>query len=777
MARRDHLGLIAVRTEGAILPPSILQRIHREDTNLGGLKAEDYCLAGDRIREAASRAWTALQGPWAAFQGEREKLTPTDVGTGMTRTRWLSAVLRELHYGPVDPLRESLKVGEREFPVSHLYGHAPLHLVGCHLDLDRKTPGAIGAARMSPHGMVQLLLNASEGNLWGVVSNGLRWRLLRDDNSLSRQSMVEFDLEAIMEGQLYDEFLLFFLVNHQSRLRSERPEECWLEKWSQAAGEEGKRALNTLRDGVQKAIEALGQGFLQHPANQELRRRIREGELGKQDYYRQILRMVYRFLFLFVSEDRGLLLDPKAAESAKELYFEFFSTRRVRLMAERMHGSARHHDLFASLKIVLGKLGEPEGCPELALPALGGFIFSEVTAPDLDPAELSNADLLESVRCLAVTREGGRLARVAYKNMGTEELGSVYESLLELHPDLATDGTWFKLQSVSGNERKTTGSYYTPDSLIQCLLDTALDPVVDDALKKAGTDPGAREKALLDLRIVDPAVGSGHFLIAAAHRLAKRLAQIRAGEDEPTPDVTRHAIRDVIGRCLHGVDRNPMAAELCKVSLWIEALEPGRPLSFLDHHIQVGDSLVGATAELVSDGIPDGAFEPLEGDDRPYCTALKRRNRAEREGLGGLFSDQDEEDSRKLAESMALVEDTDDSAFEGIEEKKRRYELAIGGTTYWRQRLVLDSWCAAFVLPKGPGRPDPPTTGLLRELASANDELALQYASLVRKGDSADVTGTIEATLAAVAQAANDFRFFHWHLQFPDVWREGAVSK
>jgi hypothetical protein len=258
MPRTASLAYSAIRSEGALLPGSILGRIHAEDPRLPGMKPADFGLSGMRVREAASRAWNALQGPWHALRAERERLEANDPGTGMTRARWLTHVLRALDYGLVDALRSSLRVGDQEFPVSHLYGHAPLHLVGCGLDLDRRTAGAVGAARMSPHGMVQLLLNASESHLWGVVSNGLRWRLLRDSQSLSRQAMVEFDLEAIFERQLYNEFLLFFLVCHASRLKAERSEECLLEQWFALAGEEGKRALDTLRDGVQAAIEVLG---------------------------------------------------------------------------------------------------------------------------------------------------------------------------------------------------------------------------------------------------------------------------------------------------------------------------------------------------------------------------------------------------------------------------------------------------------------------------------------------------------------------------------------
>src|SRR5690606_35850193 len=136
------------------------------------------------------------------------------------------------------------------------------------------------------------------------------------------------------------------------------------------------------------------------------------------------------------------------------------------------------------------------------------------------------------------------------------------ESLLELQPRLDPDTSTFTLETLSGNERKTTGSYYTPTSLITLLLDSALDPVLDEATRK--DDP---EKAILELNVVDPASGSGHFLIAAAHRIARRLAQVRTGDDEPTPQATRAALRDTITHCIYGVDLNDMAAELCKVAL------------------------------------------------------------------------------------------------------------------------------------------------------------------------------------------------------------------
>ena len=138
--------------------------------------------------------------------------------------------------------------------------------------------------------------------------------------------------------------------------------------------------------------------------------------------------------------------------------------------------------------------------------------------------------------------------------------------------------------------------------------------------------------ALLDITVCDPACGSGHFLVAAARRIAKRVAAEETGESEPPDAVVRAALRRVVGRCIYGVDINPMAAELAKVSLWLEALEPGKPLSFLDQNIRVGNSLLGVTPALLADGLPDAAFTPIEGDDRKVASALQEAERGERDG-------------------------------------------------------------------------------------------------------------------------------------------------
>ena len=750
MRTRSRESFTTITTEGSILPPDLLARVVERDKDLDGLDPSSYHLAGETLNEAISRSWNVLQGVWAAFGDRRGALPEGQPETGMTRERWLLPLFRELGYGQLLSARAA-EIEGKSYPISHAWHHAPIHLVGFRTGLDKRTPGVAGAARISPHGLVQEFLNRSDDRLWGFLSDGLRLRILRDNASLTRQAYVEFDLEAMMDGEVYPDFVLLWLLCHQSRVQAERPEECYLEKWSHAASEQGTRALEGLRNGVEQAIAALGSGFLSHRVNDGLRGRLRSGKLDAQDYYRQLLRLVYRLLFFFVAEDRGLLLVPEADDAAKDRYTRFYSTRKLRDVAEKRVG-ARHSDLYRALSLVMQKLGDEDGYPELGLPALGGFLFSQEAMPDLAGAEISNRDLLDAVRALSLVDYDSSRRPVDYKNLGAEELGSVYESLLELQPELDSSSGTFTLRAVTGNERKTTGSYYTPHSLVTSLLDTALDPVLDEAARKPNP-----EKAILDIKVCDPAVGSGHFLIAAAHRMAKRLASVRTGDDEPSPEATREALRDVIGSCLYGVDVNPMAAELCKVNLWMEALVPGRPLSFLDHHVQVGNSLLGATPELIADGIPNEAFKFIEGDDKRLSSAYKKRNLNERAAWKSgqfAFSLRTLDKNWKAIERRyEEVEEVEESSVAAVREKATRYAALQDSEEMSHARHLADAWCAVFVWPKREEATEPITQELFADLT--RDAYAL----------SSEKEKEIE-------QIAEHAKFFHWHLAFPKVFNE-----
>ena len=755
MSKRSA-AFMTVRTEGGLLPADLLGRISALG-KLDGLSGEAYhLLPHEKLNEAINRSWTRLQGAWEAFEKATVILHPGDPGTTPTRERWLLVLFSELGFGRLQTTKVFEMEG-RSYPISHLHGHVPIHLVGCGVSVDRRAKGVAGAAGASPYSLLQEFLNRSDAHLWGFVSNGLVLRILRDNKSLTRQAFVEFDVAAMMKGEEYADFALLWLLCHQSRLEGDRPELFWLEKWSKLAQDQGIRLLDRLRDGVERAITSLGRGFLAHPANTALRERLRSGALDRQDYYRQVLRLIYRLIFLLVAEERDLLLHPGAPEAARTCYERFYSVARLRRLAERRGGTA-HGDLFTGLRLVMGKLAET-GCQDLALPSLGSFLWADAALPDLVGAELSNRDLLGAIRALSYTEEGKVRRAVDYRNLDSDELGSVYEALLELHPDIDADAGKFELVSSSGSERKQTGSYYTPSSLVNCLLDSALDPVLDEACKKP--EP---EKAILALKVCDPACGSGHFLIAAAHRMAKRLAAARTGNEEPDPASVRRAIRDVVSHCIYGVDVNPMAVELCKVALWMEAVEPGLPLAFLDAHVRSGNALLGAMPELVARGIPDEAWESLEGDDRKVAGTLKKRNRQEAAGqttMVSLWSAPDRGEAEQVAHAVAELDEAPDTDAAALAAKELRWVEILASGTYTHQKFVADSWCAAFVWPK-PSKEDP--------VIAAAPTMALW--SEIRDGNRPPPVLTVKTVEALSAQ----FKFFHWHLAFPTVFATGGFD-
>ena len=332
--------------------------------------------------------------------------------------------------------------------------------------------------------------------------------------------------------------------------------------------------------------------------------------------------------------------------------------------------------------------------------------------------------------------------------MGAEELGSVYESLLELTPVLSPELTSFYLQGgcedpnkARGNARKSTGSYYTPACLVEQVLNTALDPL----LEQCGT-----EGELLRLRVIDPACGSGHFLLGAARRMAETLAAIRAGGPYTQEDFLK-AMHDVVSRCIYGVDINAMAIELVRMNLWLEGYQPGKPLSFLDHHLQVGNSLLGIIdTKCLSCGISSDAYKPLAGDDKEICKELKKSNTASVKLLRGgnrslaLASPKRPADLEQMPEDSPSEVRAKERAWSNIRKEQER-DI---------QTIAADVWVGAFLLPKTSGA-DIPTTSLLEGLANG-------------------LASIDEPAVAAARAACRAAGVFHWPLRFPEAMAEGG---
>ncbi|OBB87562.1 restriction endonuclease [Mycobacterium colombiense] len=781
----------AVRTVGTALPAEAIPRAN--ELRMPGQTAEAYQLPpGMAVNGAIARAWEAMLAAHRTWRTALERLPRGGTATKLTRDKWLLPLLYELGWGRPDVVGGGLEVppglGETEaphFPISHRVAWpdaanatawVPLHLVSAGIHLDSKTPGV--AAR-APQAMVQDYLNREDHALWAILSNGHQLRLLRDASSLTRQSFVEFDLDAIFTDQLYADFRILFFTVHASRfaprlddkaakavadsddsgedaeaeLAEPKLGNCWLERWRTTAIDDGARALLNLQHGVAAALQELGTGFVAHPANVALRDTLAAAADADRDLQRALLRIAYRLIVLFVVEDRDLLHRSDVTGAARTLYADYFSTARLRRLAAEPIGGW-HTDLWEAHQIVTDALAG-DGLPALGLSGLGASLFSRDALSILDGAKLPNRALLAAVRALAQIDDPvtGLPRPVDYRNLDSEELGGMYEGLLAYTPRYHADERAFTLDVSTGNERKKSGSYYTPSDLIALVLDEALNPLIDEAIRQSNP-----EQALLDLTVVDPACGSGHFVVAAGRRIAAALAAVRTGDTEPTPAAVRAATADVVDHCVYGVDLNDLAIEITKVALWLEAFDPDRPFPFLDAHFRVGNALLGTTPELLRHNIPDTAFVPLGDDDKTWTSKLKARNKFERQ------ADQDqltlsfgpETLNVETAQFTKAAREADTSTVASVAALRARADA-------WRQlesdpglvgrKLVADAWCAAFVQPK---------TG------ATTSGQGITHATVRALSDSPEsVPDTIITQINALAR---QYRFFHWHLEFPGIF-------
>ncbi|MBI4701256.1 MAG: N-6 DNA methylase [Deltaproteobacteria bacterium] len=762
MAPRRHrrrseaqLAFEALAIEGGLLSPEWLARVAQLQADAQA-EADYRVPRGLGLRDEIGRYWRIAQALWADLAtGRAAGADPTKLGE-----RFALGLLREAFgFGTLVPC-EGVEIAGRSYPVRlrALGGRVPVVVAPSGLGLDTAAPAfGDGGRRRSAFGLCQELLNADDGVLWGIATDAVHLRILRDNGSLTRPAWVQADLGRIFAEQRYADFAALWLLAHESRFGSpDKPvTECALETWRSQGREQGTRAREHLRRGVEDALVDLGQGFLAHPDNARLRAALQDGSLATTGYFQQLLRLVYRLIFLLAAEEREVLHAPAASKRARDLYAEGYAVRRLRDRAVRRSAHDRFGDLWQGLQIVLRGLARGE--PRLGLPALGG-LFAPEQCPALDAARLENRHLLYAIFRLSWLRDEAGLSRVNWRDMGPEELGSVYESLLELVPQVGEGGRTFAFATggeARGHARKTTGSYYTPDSLVQVLLDSALEPVIAETIAKTPDSPA---DALLGLCIVDPACGSGHFLLAAARRLAAHVARLHAS-GTPSAEDYRRALRQVVGRSVFGVDLNPMAVELCKVSLWMEAVEPGRPLTFLDAHVQCGNALLGTTPDLLAKGIPDEAWAPIEGDDRKIASALKKQNKRERSELTLDFGAPPASTYARLGDGARAVDDAADETLDAVTAKGHRWQELLSSGRYEHARFVADLWCSAFVWRKQPGplREAAPTYAVLR---------AIQQ----------DAGRAPQTLRDEVGRLREQCRFFHWHLAFPQVFAKGGFD-
>lgn len=768
----------SIDIQGSIISSDLLGKIRSEQTNFQQGKDFNKDLSNAKLKDEISSVWQDAKGQWTIFQNKLSRINEDEPGTTETRNFWILPLLTNLGYN-LNFNRQAEEFNGKTFNIhyrdSQIVGF-PVFIAGFNESLDRRPENK--QIRVSPHAMVQEYLNYSE-HLYGLVTNGKQLRLLRDASRITRLSYVEFNLQKMMEEDLYSDFVLFYRLLHSSRMpdKVDGGAESIIEKYHQEGLSAGSTIRSKLGAAVKDTIRTLANGFINHPDNAILREALKEGKLNAEDYYHHQLRIIYRLLFLFVIEERNLVYSESRTPETKrfsQIYFRSYSLMRLRKLAHKLPPPDANHnwDLWQGLLSTFAIFEKKEVGERLGIMSLQGDLFSESafrnSVYDLHDCKLSNSILLRVLKALGFfENENGVLSSVNYGGLDVEEFGSVYEGLLELK---------LKFNQVPGSEdwicdfapsegRRDSGSHYTPEELVQPLIKHSLEYLIEDRIKPYKEKKSTKDatiESLLSLKICDVACGSGHILLSAARKLALEIAKLQTDEDQPNPMAIRKAIKQVVRRCIYGVDKNPLAVELCKVALWLETHNPGEPLNFLDHHIKCGDAIVGlAHRDELEKGIPDEAFKTLPGDNKDVAKTFRDQNIKDRKARLVKEEQRKTEFNKSTENSVneAMIEYNSfnlmpESTPDEISKKELAYKKFLNGQGRNFLKAMADLQLAQFFIPKTiENREKLLTDSFYRQMLGG--WLSWKDKTFYK----ADVISL-------------ENRFFHWFIEFPEVFNE-----
>ena len=525
--------------------------------------------------------------------------------------------------------------------------------------------------RLDPHWRVAVTQAMRRTASWTLIFNGTHLRLV-DAGRLYARRFLEFDVDLAIDDERT--CAAFWSLLHASAFAAAAgSDRTPLHAIVEASDLEASAVSRSLREGV-LAASADVLGALLRPA----RRRRRDGQ-PLDNTFEQALTIVYRILFLLFAEARGLvpLWHP--------VYRESYSVESLRAAAERPQTAA---GLWDALRAI-ARLAH-SGCRagDLRVTPFNGRLFAPARTPLAERRDLDDEAARRAVLALSTRPAPDRAGRerIAYRDLDVEQLGAVYETLLDYEPRCASGRAagarrqtgvrsgW----SAAPGIRKATGSFYTPQPIADYLVRRTLGPLVRDA----------SPERILQLRIVDPAMGSGAFLVSACRYLAAayEAALVRTGAYHGSDFGARERVatrRTIAERCLYGVDLNPMAVQLARLSLWLATLAADRPLTFLDHHLQTGDSLLGAW---------------LSSLRRPPIPSRGRRARQDAGAALPLFADADVAEALRAALPIRFsLEETPGDTIDQVRAKESAL-AALGrrDAVLARWKRVADLWCAVW---------------------------------------------------------------------------------
>ncbi|MCM1140960.1 MAG: restriction endonuclease, partial [Muribaculum sp.] len=651
----------------------------------------------------------------------------------------------------------------------------------------------------SAHATMLEYLNSTE-NIYGIVANGPTLRLIRNSGQLVKQTYIEFDLRRMFEEDKYAEFCLMFRTLHASRFTSEGDNQSIIEKYFNLSIESGNRIRAGLSQAAQRAMEIIGNAAIKGngEGNEILRSKIESGAVNGEDLNKQLIHLIYRLLFLFIIEDRGLVYDgdTPGIRRCKEIYKKYYAVSRYRDLSELAHvRSTRYSDLWRGLMDSFRLFEDGDFGSQLGIKPLGGVLFSPDTLSLLKDCEISNTDVFDAFNALNRFRdESGQMVKINYSSLDVEEFGSVYEGILEKRPELTVGGdiSGWEFGYVGGLDRQSTSSYYTRPDLVQSLIRTTLEPVIKERIARYST-PEEKVASLLSMKVCDAASGSGHIVLAMARTIAWYVSSIRSGEDNPASMEYRRALHEVIQKCVYAVDYNPDAVELCKVVLWIEGYCAGMPLSFLDHHIHCGNSVVGVTdLDTLLQGVPDKAFSATDKETLKKIKGLNKKAVTDAQKLrektsenwvakslfGGEFNiTRIDEEQISLAESVREINALpENSLLEQLTKKSRWEELMESPRVECLRRacdIFVDAFYYVFKEEDVTATAESCGTVLPGVPYTATVYQALEEIKQLDSPDTNYVPLTQKFKEQVAKEAANQ-RFFHWCVEFPEVFADGG---
>lgn len=773
------MALSFIKSSGNIITEDFCLTLAAE-TKADYVKDKSFGTDMKKVDEVIASTFDKLRERW---EDNRTDILDNKLDTTELRNKWIIPLLKLLGYQPVFSASNTKSESGTDYHISYRgweSEYAPLiHMVHSSQDFDNKDKHSRTHSGKSPHDALQQFLNTSH-HQWAILINGKKVRLLRDFYHSISKGFLEFDLESIFETASSEQFRVLCRILHRSRIENQYQGEqvveydddgepieteanCLLEKFHKKSIETGVSVGATLRKQVIAAIEGFGNGFAQSLDPDE----FQNGKVKA--FYGEILNIIYRLLFLSFAEQKGWL------PVRNSIYARTYSLNVLRELAVK--GNYSHdeeHDLWEGLKITFKLVANGyEFKNGDRINAFGGQLFSDKKIAVINNLSLKNKFLLDAIYRLSYFELNKMANRINYANLAIDELGSVYESLLDYEPKLAAASITIGKREIRrgqfylddrGTDRKTTGSYYTDSRLVAQLIETALVPVIENALL-GKTSKEEKVKAILDLKVADIACGSGAFICAALEKMGEQLALIQMGDEErPTEDQLREAKRDILLHCIYGVDLNPMALELAKFSLWITASLPDMPLTFLDHKLKCGNSLLGATPALIDSGIPAEAYKPVGNDNPAICTKLKASAKKHIEKLSkvsepaaqyGLGFNRNETDELlRLREVLnnRKQENTDDVDL--AEEEYHRLEKLERKYKDW---LMAEVWTAAYFIEK---------TEIDLELYPTN-------ITLENLRENQPVNPLL---IENVLRISDQYKFFHFHLEFPEVFEKGGFD-